>query len=596
MDPPFEVAVAAEHRGDDQVVLGDRVRDLLAERAAVADARRAAVADEVEPELVEIRRQTGFEQVVGDDFRAGRERRLHPRRGFEAFLDGLLRQQPRADHQRRVRGVRARRDRRDHDRAVRDLRARVRRDGRSAALALEALDLLRAAVARALPLLERDGQRHAVLRAARAREVRHDVAEVQRQRVGEARLGRVVGAEHALRLRVRFDQIDLLLRAPGEPQVLQRQLVDREDRDGRAVLRRHVADDGAVGDRQLREAGAVELHELPDDALLAQHLRDREREVGRGDAFVHLPGDLEADHVGDQHRHRLAEHRGFGLDPADAPGQHAQAVRHRRVRVGADDGVGVCERRAAGMRFARAAGAEHDAREILDVHLVHDPGVGRHRAKAVQRGLSPLQERVALAVAVELELRVLLERVGRGPGVDLHRVIDHELDRLQRAAELRDRVAHRGEVDHARHAGEVLQQHARGPVGDLLRRARARVPRRQRLDVGLRHRPAVLEPQQVLEQDLQRVRQRPEVVRLAERREPEVRVFPIAGAERVARGEAVRMRVRHGFDSVRRTAVAPLPPAVPYLLTAVPFCRTVSMCDATTCGPPSSAPPRATGC
>ena len=34
------------------------------------------------------------------------------------------------------------------------------------------------------------------------------------------------------------------------------------------------------------EAGAVEFDELADDALLAQHLRDGEHEVGRGDAFA----------------------------------------------------------------------------------------------------------------------------------------------------------------------------------------------------------------------------------------------------------------------------------------------------------------------
>ena len=40
-------------------------------------------------------------------------------------------------------------------------------------------------------------------------------------------------------------------------------------------------------------------------------------------------------------RHRLAEHRRLGLDAADAPAQHAQAVDHRGVRVGADERVGV---------------------------------------------------------------------------------------------------------------------------------------------------------------------------------------------------------------------------------------------------------------
>ena len=87
--------------------------------------------------------------------------------------------------------------------------------------------------------------------------------------------------------------------------------------------------------------GAVELDELADHAVLAQHLGDGEHQVGGGGALGQLAGELEADDPRDQHRDRLAEHRGLGLDAADAPAEHAEAVDHRGVRVGADAGVGV---------------------------------------------------------------------------------------------------------------------------------------------------------------------------------------------------------------------------------------------------------------
>jgi hypothetical protein len=58
-------------------------------------------------------------------------------------------------------------------------------------------------------------------------------------------------------------------------------------------------------------------------------------------------GQLEADDFGDQHRNRLAEHRRFRLDAADAPAEHAEAVDHRGVAVGADAGVGIGDGRAA---------------------------------------------------------------------------------------------------------------------------------------------------------------------------------------------------------------------------------------------------------
>ena len=85
----------------------------------------------------------------------------------------------------------------------------------------------------------------------------------------------------------------------------------------------------------------------------------------------------------------LAEHRGLGLDPANAPAQHAEAVDHRRVRVGADQRV----------RERLAVARLDNAREVLEVHLVADAGVGRHHAEVVERRLAPAQERVALAVA-----------------------------------------------------------------------------------------------------------------------------------------------------------------------------------------------------
>ena len=86
---------------------------------------------------------------------------------------------------------------------------------------------------------------------------------------------------------------------------------------------------------------AVELDELADDLLLAKHLGDGEHEIRRRRARRQLAVQLEADDFRDEHRHRLAEHRRFGFDAADAPAEHAEAVDHRRVRVGADERVGI---------------------------------------------------------------------------------------------------------------------------------------------------------------------------------------------------------------------------------------------------------------
>jgi hypothetical protein len=130
-------------------------------------------------------------------------------------------------------------------------------------------------------------------------------------------------------------------------------------------------------------------------------------------------------------------------------------------------------------------------------------------------------------VALELELRVALERVAPGEDVHLDRVVDHELRRDERvdlrgvAAQVFHGVAHRGEVDDGRHPGEVLHQHTRGAVGDLVLRLSFGVPRRDPLDLLGSDELAVLVAQQILQQHLQRVRQAGDVVLLLEGVQPE---------------------------------------------------------------------------
>ena len=226
--------------------------------------------------------------------------------------------------------------------------------------------------------------------------------------------------EQALLLHVRLDELHLVRRATGELEVAQRLLIHREDAHRGAVFGGHVADGRAVGERQGGDPRAVELDELPHHPLLAQHLGDGEDQVRGGSAFGELAREPKAHDLGDEHRDRLTQHRGFGFDTADAPPQHAEAVDHRRVRVGADQRIGVGLRRALPPR-----GGEDHAREVLQVHLVHDAGVGRHDAETLERLLRPAQQGVALAVALELEVGVHLER---GAGAELvhdHRVIDH---------------------------------------------------------------------------------------------------------------------------------------------------------------------------
>ena len=187
------------------------------------------------------------------------------------------------------------------------------------------------------------------------------------------------------------------------------------------------------------------------------------------------PGELEADHARDQHRDRLAEHGRLGLDAADAPADHAEAVDHRGVRVGADAGVGVG-------RAPPTVRAKTTRARCSMLTWCTMPVPGGTTLKSSNARLAPAQELVALAVAPVLDLDVALEGVGAAEDVGDHRVVDDQLGRGQRvdpgrvAAEVGHRLAHGGQVDDAGHAGEVLHDHPRRGELDLACPARRRVP------------------------------------------------------------------------------------------------------------------------
>ena len=511
MDSRLEIAVARQDRGTHEVVRRDDLVDLGRQVAGIADAGRAAVGREVEAELFEVRQQVGLSEVFGDDARSRRERSLDVLLHRQPGLDRLLRQQPGREQHAGVRGVGARRDRSDQHVAIADRKARrgvpddglgvfrrghrrlvvdhlahrarcFGRDRRRVAIGRAALRLDRVAAVQQLSRLVesvlrrrlREQRRElalhladldAVLRPLGAGEARRNCAEVE---LDHGRVVDISGLRHAeqfLRTEVGLEILDLALASAGPSEVLDGALVDRKEAHRRAVLGRHVGDRRAIGQGERLGALAEELDELADHFLLAQDFGDGEHEVGRRDAFAQAPAELEADHVGRQKIHRLTEHAGLGLDAADAPADDADAVDHRRVAVGADERVGVVD----------AVGAPvHAAREVLQVHLVHDAEARRHDAEGVEGLHAPLHEFVALAIAQEFELHVEVERILGAVVVDHDRVVDDQVHRHQRLDGLRvlahvgRHVAHRRQVGEQRHAGEVLQHDARDDERNLV--------------------------------------------------------------------------------------------------------------------------------
>ena len=180
------------------------------------------------------------------------------------------------------------------------------------------------------------------------------------------------------------------------------------------------------------------------------------------------------------------------------------------MRVCSDEGIGICQRHVAGGSGRVLVGAEHNPSQVLEINLVYNAGVGGNHPKVFERSLPPAKELVPFAIALIVQVDIGSKRLGCAEGVHLNRVINYELDRLQRvyagwiAAQSRHRVSHRGQVHDGRNTGEVLEQDARGRERNFSCRT-TRNPARQSFHIFRRHNDAILGPEQILEENAQGV-------------------------------------------------------------------------------------------
>ena len=412
MDPAFEVAVAGKHRGCHQVALADAPADVLRQGAGVADTGGAAVADDIEAQLVQVGAESRPVQVVPHHEGARRQAGLYPGFHGQSSLSRFSGHQSGADHHRRVGSVGAGGNGCDDHRPVLQLVVGNRRLRN-----FVAPGHVRQVAAEAAPDF---GQGDAVLGPFRSGEAGRYPAHVQFQGGGIVRLGTACCAPHALCLRVSFHQFHLFIIPAGQAQVVDGFPVDGEDAAGGAVFRGHIGDGRPVRQGQVVQAVSVEFDELADHTVFTQHFHHGQDQVrGRG-ALRQRAVEFETDHFGDEHGDGLPQHRRFRLDAAHAPAEHAQAVDHRGMGIGAHHGIRV------GFEYAVCFPGEHRPGQVFQVDLVHDAGVRRHHLEIGERLLPPAQELVPLPVAFEFDGRVALRRVRRAEHVHHHRMVDNE--------------------------------------------------------------------------------------------------------------------------------------------------------------------------
>ena len=148
-------------------------------------------------------------------------------------------------------------------------------------------------------------------------------------------------------------------------------------------------------------------------------------------------------------------------------------------------------------------------RQIFQIDLMANAGAGRHNAEVVECLLTPFQESIAFDIAFVFAFDIDFKCARIAEFINHHRVVNHQINRVQRVdlfgipPKADNPVTHGSQINHGRHTGKVLHQHAGRAIGDLARVfAATGGPFGKGLDVVNRYGFAIFKPQHVFQHHL----------------------------------------------------------------------------------------------
>ncbi len=187
-------------------------------------------------------------------------------------------------------------------------------------------------------------------------------------------------------------------------------------------------------------------------------------------------GEFHSNDLGRNHKERLPQHHGLGLDAAHPPAQDPKTVYHCGVRISAHDRFRQ-KHAAVLVRPAQDALAE-----VLEVHLMDNAVCGRHDPQIIEGLCPPAQKFITFLVAEKFLLHVLSQGILRTEVVHLNRVVNDQINRHQGIDDLRVTakglhcITHGRKIHHTRHAGEVLHDHPGRQERKFMLSRRCRIP------------------------------------------------------------------------------------------------------------------------
>lgn len=250
----------------------------------------------------------------------------------------------------------------------------------------------------------------------------------------------------------------------GELEIVEGFGIRREVSHGCTVFWSHVGDGGSVGETEIGDTRTEEFYKFTNNSTFSESVSDLKDQISSSDVFPKRSLKSETDNFGKDHGNGLTEHDCLGFNTSHSPSNHTETIDHGGVRVSSDNRVRVDNALAV---------FEDDSGEVLEVDLMDDTAAWGNDAEVVEGSRAPFQEFKAFVVALELDLLVLSPGVLDSGLVNLHGVVDDEIDRAEGvdflgiAAQTSYCVSHGSEIDDSGDSGEILEDDSRGFESDF---------------------------------------------------------------------------------------------------------------------------------
>jgi hypothetical protein len=371
MDSSFEVSVSREDGRGDHIVVDNGVLDLVGDISRVTNAGHATVTSGGETEVLKVRLDSSFLEVLSYDVRTGREGTLDVRIDSESLLDGITGEHTSLEHDIGVGGVGARGDSsNDKSSLVEVVFLALIHDfnGFLSLFFLKSETLEADFVSHALMEVFLHGaESDSIVRSLRSRKAGDNGAKVELHdfsRVVRGGLRAVVLDKHVLLSEVVLNLLNVAFISTSKSHSSDSHLVDGEVTHGCSVLRGHVSNGSTVSESELLDGISEEFNEFTYDTTTTEHLHDSEGQISGGSLLGELSSKSESNDLGKHHGDGLAEHDSFSFDTTDTPTSDSETVNHSSVRISSHHGVGV----------QHVVSVHDNTGKVLKVDLMDDTG------------------------------------------------------------------------------------------------------------------------------------------------------------------------------------------------------------------------------